>query len=407
MTPEEFITGDDIRIPTGLNSKLELKLSRKIEFDDSVKMIWFRIYDRNSTYKEEFSSVSVKEFEALGLNLKTITKAKEYLEETGYITVDRFPEGHEYEHKIKKSFTYCDSKTGGAKGIKATAYRANTKDEELLSVKLEVKSSLKLLENRSDNHPCSSFSINCQNSLIVQKDLIQTYIDRNSDELETNQQKEIRCRNTVRTINHKLAFSRQGLKSKRLFSTFANAPKDSRKFYHLDENEIVGLDLQCSQVVILAQLLKDEALLEACLNNSFYQSIMDTTGTDRDDAKKILFWVLFGPNDLRWSKQPRERKHKAKQVQNLLAKEFPITSEHMIKRKQKEGWRNFSVQMQDVEANIFVNGIYTNLMNKDVPSLLVHDSIHVPTHWLKVTEEIMKTHLDKALGEDNYKIKHE
>ncbi len=405
MNPEEFITGDDIQIPTVLNSKLENELFRKIEMGDSIKMIWFRIYDRNSTYKEEYSSVSVKEFEALGLNRNTITKAKEYLEETGYITVDRYPKGHEYEHKIKKSFTYCDSKTGRCKGIKATAYRANTKDEELVSVKLLVKSSLKLLENRSDNHPCSNFSIDCQNSLIVQENRIQTYIDRNSEELD--QPKEIRTRNTVRTINHKLAFSRQGLKSKRLFSTFANAPKDSRKFYHLDGNEMVGLDLQCSQVVILAHLLKDEALLEACFNNSLYQAIMDAIDVDRDAAKKYMFWVLYGPNDLRWSKRTKEDKARAKKVQNLIAKEFPVTSEHMIERKQKEGYKTFSVQMQSVEAEIFVDGIYTNLMNKDVPSLLVHDSIHVPIHWIKVTEEIMKTHLDKALGEDNYKIKHE
>ena len=79
----------------------------------------------------------------------------------------------------------------------------------------------------------------------------------------------------------------------------------------------------------------------------------------------------------------------------------------MIKRKQKEGYKTFSVQMQSVEAEIFVDGIYTNLMNKDIPSLLVHDSIHVPIHWIKVTEEIMKVHLDQALGENNYKIKQE
>jgi hypothetical protein len=250
--------------------------------------------------------------------------------------------------------------------------------------------------------------------LIVQKDRIGSYIDRNSkvipasdEELKANTKRFTRCRNTVRTINHKLAFSRQGTKTNRLFSTFANSPRDSRKFFHLDGNEMVGLDLQCSQAVILAHLLKDEALMEACLNNSLYQSIMDAIGTDRDDAKKMLFWVLYGPNDLRWGKQPRERKHKAKQVQRLIAKEFPITSEHMIKRKHNEGYKTFSVQMQNVESEIFVDGIYTNLMNRDVPSLLIHDSVHVPTHWLKVTEEIMKDHLDKAIGKDLYKIKHE
>ena len=76
MTPEEFITGDDIQILKGLEAKIENELFRKIEMDDSIKMIWFKIFDRNSTCKEEYSSVSVRELESLGLNLKTITKVE-------------------------------------------------------------------------------------------------------------------------------------------------------------------------------------------------------------------------------------------------------------------------------------------------------------------------------------------
>ena len=220
----------------------------------------------------------------------------------GYITVDKYPVGHEYEHKPKTVFTYCDAKTRKAKGIKSTAYRANTKDEELVPVKLSVKSSLKLLKNRSDNHPCSGFSIDCQNSLIIQKDKIAEHIERNGkliltnqEDVKTNQRRETRRKNTVRTIHHKLAYSRQGTKVIRLFSTFANSPRDSRKFFYLDGNEIVGLDLQCSQAVILAHFLKNEALLETCFNNSLYQEIMDEINVDRDKAKKYFFGYCMGP----------------------------------------------------------------------------------------------------------------
>ena len=270
------------------------------------------------------------------------------------------------------------------------------------------------MKNRSDNHPCSNFSIECQNSLIIQKDKIAEHIDRNAklivtnqEDVKANQRRETRRKNTVRTIHHKLAYSRQGTKVIRLFSTFANSPRDSRKFFYLDENEMVGLDLQCSQAVILAHFLKDEALLEACFNNTLYQAIMDEINVDRDKAKKYFFWVLYGPNDLRWSNKSKKDKANAKQVQNLIAKLFPVTSKHMVDKKLREGYSNFSIEMQNAEAKIFVNGIYKNLMRKDIPSLLIHDSIYVPNHWVKVTEEIMKNHLDKAIGKDLYKIKHE
>ena len=171
-----------------------------------------------------------------------------------------------------------------------------------------------------------------------------------------------------------------------LRSLFANSPKDSRKFFYLDGNEMVGLDLQCSQAIILAHLLKNEALLENCFNNSLYQSIMNEIDVDRDETKELFYWVLYSPNDLRWGKKPRERKAKAKQVQNLIAKTFPITSTHMIDKKDREEFRDFLVQMQDTEAGIFANEIYNILMRKYIPSLLIHDSIYVPNHWVKVTE---------------------
>ena len=79
----------------------------------------------------------------------------------------------------------------------------------------------------------------------------------------------------------------------------------------------------------------------------------------------------------------------------------------MVDKKLREVYSNFSIEMQNAEAEIFVNGIYMNLMSEDIPSLLIHDSIYVPNHWVKDTEEIMTAHLDKAIGKDRYKIKHE
>ena len=407
MTPEELIDVDDVYIPEGLVNAIDSKYYKRDEMEDTCKLIWAMAYDRNSSRGTYYSPIHKQQMLDAGLGNRTIPKAKKELERMGYLEVEKYKNGQPL-----KKFSY---KTNSRlRERRAISYHAVTKGEQLVSTKLKTKKAEAILVRKSDDHPVSRHSVECQNSLGIKSEQITGYCNQiesilpvntdklNEDERSKNQQIRTRYRNLFRTISRGLAYSHKAQRCERVFSTWCFSPKDSRTFFTLDGSSLTGRDLQCSQATLLANMTNDDALLESCFNNTLYAEIIDLLDLSEDDnprkiAKSYFFWMLFGKMDLRWNpSKSREEKDNVRKVQRMFENHYPKTYEYMKQKKIAEKYNNFAIEMQNHEARIFL-GIYSELIKRQIPSLMIHDSIWVPTPLEEDTEEIMYKHLYRAM----------
>ena len=418
MTLDQYLNGDDIRVPASLRDRIN-RAGFSDAVDETTYLIWFRIYCENIEFKEEFSVVSTRHFRRMGLAPDTVTKCKEWLETNGFITTKRYPKGHEFEGNPIKEFG-VDKETGKRTGKKAQSYRVNKHEEELVPIVLEKKSLLDALRRYTDDHPLSEYSKECQNNLFVKLDAVDVFLNEIDDklpligselskkQLRGNKAKRVRTQNTLRAFHHGLGYCHKGHKCDRLFSGWTASPKISRKLLLLDGSAMVGLDLQASQPTLLACLLKDDALLEACYLNTLYQGVMEVTRTERDEAKEYFCWVLYGPLDLRWNKKrTRAEKAMAIKVQKHLQENYPVAFDKITDRKKKQGHSGFAIEMMNAEARIFIDGIYAEMSTLEIPSLLCHDALYVPQHWSTKATEIMLKHLELAMPNKKFTINKE
>ena len=354
----------------------------------------------------------------MGLYAETVTKCKQWLENNGFISTKRYPIGHEYAGNPIKEFG-TDKKTGKQKGTLAQSYQAHEIDEKLVSVTLERKDLLDALRRSSDNHRLTEYSKDCQNNLIVEKDATSSYLNEiesilpvnnfelNKKQLRSNKAKRIRTQNTLRMFHHGLGYCHKGQKVDRIFTGWTASTKVSRKLLLLDGSFMEGFDLQASQPTLMACFLKDDALIEDCYFNALYQGIMEVTGTTREEAKKYFCWVCYGPLDLRWGKESKEKKAMASKVQKHLQKTYPVAFDQITERKKKHGNSGFAIEMMNAEARIFIDGIYAEMATLDIPSLLCHDALYVPKQFSKDAGEVMMKHLEKEIPANRIKINRE
>lgn len=417
MTPEELIDVDDVYIPEGLVNAIDSKYYKRDEMEDTCKLIWAMAYDRNSSRGTYYSPIHKQQMLDAGLGNRTIPKAKIELERMGYLEVEKYKNGQPL-----KKFSY---KTNSRlRERRAISYHAVTKGEQLVPTKLKTKKAESILVRKSDDHPVSKHSVECQNLLEINGNRISGYCNQiesilpvNTDKLDEaersrNQRTRTRYRNLFRTISRGLAYSHKAQRCERVFSTWCFSPKDSRTFFTLDGSSLTGRDLQCSQATLLANMTDDNALLESCFNNRLYGEIIELLELSKEKdprkkAKSYFFWMLFGKMDLRWNpNKTKEEKDNVGKVQQMFKNHYPKTYEYMKRKKTNEPYENFAIEMQNHEAELFL-GIYSDLIKRQIPSLMIHDSIWIPTTFAEDTEEIMYQHLYRAMPNGKFVLEAE
>lgn len=164
---------------------------------------------------------------------------------------------------------------------------------------------------------------------------------------------------------------RRGRSVNRLFSPWTSAPRELRKACFLANESIVSFDLQASQPTLIGLLAGDDAFSQACLNDELYGHIGTVYSVEREEAKRIFLSYIYGPN-----RKPTARNKQALFVQQYVAERFPNTHAFVWRSKERD-YSAFACQLQNMEAQIFVEGILAEMKQKGVPALTVHDSLSV------------------------------
>jgi len=170
----------------------------------------------------------------------------------------------------------------------------------------------------------------------------------------------------------------------RTYTTFTNLKKTIRKKIMLDDERVVGVDISNSQIVFLAEVMKEKLKNEEIDPMSIYffkyialgkfyeliwklwesddEKVVDIIleGEDRDQIKRNVFAYLFN-----------DAKHYEIYIENIFQEYFPQVFRVI---RQIRG-RSLALQMQSQEANI-INTAYRNIVNKGIIAGTLFDSIY-------------------------------
>src|SRR5690606_29763693 len=119
-------------------------------------------------------------------------------------------------------------------------------------------------------------------------------------------------------------------------------------------NDLVQLDLCNSQFAILSHYLEDrlctndfKAFREQSYNGRLYEYVQEElTLKNREEAKKVTFELMFSKEDLN-----TERKERLKKL-------FPTVVNFVDTFKADNGYNNFSIMLQKIESDIFIDGLW-------------------------------------------------
>jgi hypothetical protein len=148
-------------------------------------------------------------------------------------------------------------------------------------------------------------------------------------------------------------------------------------------NNLIQIDLANSQLCFLSKMLEDTPGLNDINNfcnlsysGEIYTYVQDQLGLEtRDEAKLLLITILFSSNYNSKGK---------KEFKSL----FPQVHMWINNFKRENGYKNFSVTLQKMEAELFIDQIYVSLKRRGIFCLTKHDSLIIGS---KDLDRVLKT----------------
>ena len=163
------------------------------------------------------------------------------------------------------------------------------------------------------------------------------------------------------------------------------------------QNELSKVDLSNSQFAILAYNL--EGILdtedyymfrEKAYDGTLYEYLQDVLNLKtRNESKKMLFELMF-------SKASNDSEEKKK-----LHSVFPSVVEYADSFKLKGKYKDFSISLQKLESEIFIDGVWKKIKNKKLFCLTKHDCLI----YKKEDEEQVLQILNEYMKSINFKGK--
>jgi hypothetical protein len=137
------------------------------------------------------------------------------------------------------------------------------------------------------------------------------------------------------------------------------------------QNDLIQIDLSNSQFCFLSQLLKkelktpDSQLFQIIsTSGNLYSYVSDRLEIgDYKKTKKLMFSLLFSSN-LYQSKE-----------KNKLKELFPTVIKWIDDFKRKNGYKLFSVELQKIESNFFIDNLLKRIKKQGLFCLTKHDSL--------------------------------
>ncbi len=193
-----------------------------------------------------------------------------------------------------------------------------------------------------------------------------------------------------------LRFSRNKTNG-RVDTNLTNMATELRQFIIGYEN-MCYLDLCNSQPVLFNIMLNKcstkrkpslaaeiERYRDSTISGKWYELLMKIYEKDRDTAKEI--WMLIA-----YSKNTTEKRLKRK-----FAKSFPEIMK-VIEGKKKSNYKSFSIGLQKIESQIFIEEICKELVSMDIMPYTLHDGLLVPNDKRDIVYNVMANILSKHLG---------
>jgi hypothetical protein len=167
------------------------------------------------------------------------------------------------------------------------------------------------------------------------------------------------------------------------------------------DNDLVQIDLSNSQFAILANYLKNVKKMDTpdfdmfykdAISGNLYEKISERTGIAREDAKTLMFQIMFNKTGARI-------KHK-----DLLYEMYPSVMEYIDSFKKHRGYKKFSVYLQNLESKIFIDGLYPLIKQCTDIVFTKHDSVVCRKRDLDIVTDTIKEYLDDKRFRGELKI---
>lgn len=173
---------------------------------------------------------------------------------------------------------------------------------------------------------------------------------------------------------------KRGLLGNRLYSPFVNLKKSHRLHFSFENQKMYTLDMAAAHPTLLANLAKDNALLDDCLADEFYQKMPSFRHGGRDAAKQEYFCFAYG------------RMNSRNPAFQMMSNNYPKALS-FIARKKSDNYRIFSHFMQQQESHIWIDQIYYDLIALSIPALTIHDAVYVCEKNRAEVSEIIKNRM--------------
>ena len=204
----------------------------------------------------------------------------------------------------------------------------------------------------------------------------------------------------VDNLTEETLYAKRNKTNNRLDSNFTNLAKPLYDIILL-HNVMGESDLVNSQPTLLAHLMKQQgiegrgvqAFIEATESGFFYELF----GSDRGKTKKMVFEVLFGKNPA----NPDLNNPTLARFVEL----FPDVYNYIRGQKMVNGKASVAIALQKIESQLFIDGIYYDLLQQNIPCFTKHDSI---SFWQDDREAVARA-MDRNFAKMNFtgKIKTE
>jgi hypothetical protein len=356
-TVERLFSNSTLLIPTRLHESV-LREGFRPERQTAIFLIYDLIVHKCSGMKGKWTHISDRAFSCLVKNHSRKSAEKKWLEHNGFIEIKKWraEDGSLKNSKIP--------------GRKTQAYRVVEQEGESVWVDL-WKRQLEWPISVPDD-PLCQFTRSVLGRLDVDKAMVARLCLGESESSCLTAARKISVLHWARTLNSGMGKIRRGQRVNRLYSPWTSAPRELRRCCYLADEPIVSIDLQASQPTLIGLLADDESFCEACARDQLYSQIGEIFAVAREDAKPIFLSYAYGP-----IRRPTSRNKQAFAVQNYVASSFPKTHKYITKHKAHD-YREFACRLQNLEAELFLDGILRRAIKEELFALTVHDSVSVP-----------------------------
>lgn len=404
---DRVVAGTSLMIPREL-IKLLLQMGGKREGRDTVALVYHLIESALERSEDDENGIHHKNFEGISTSYNSIKKAKNFLEEHGFLDLgDSYQVGksskkHSLFNKTEKG-EYKLEKKNANDALYAPSPKAPLKEERCIQTRrnldqleVDIECARSLYDHMLFKYlmfPREKTLTKGEKKKILNGEKIEDLPERRPDDL-------VGLVTPLRNLIYKRGKIHRSDKGGRLFSPLTQLKSEFRQCLTVDGESLVCVDMTACQPSLIAMLAKDEKLFLDCQNEIFYENIANELNVDRAAAKQCFCIYSFGQN-----RKDTDKNRRGLQVQDLMKKEYPKTHQYVWEQKEQKLYNNFSHQVQWLESEIFIDKIMAELDELGIFALSIHDGICGKASDREIIAKIVEKHTEKYFNvKPKYKV---